>query len=200
MSGSRLLIWVIEQKDIEALEQVQRRAIKLVKGLKLKFDEEWVRELEFILEKRRLREDLMVLYRNLKGDCSEHKAMWGLAEILQCGVDALLGNEQTKSNPAEKDMEVLVNGNLDMSQKRALEAQKANHILGCIKSSMASRSGEVILPLYSSLERPHLECCIQLWVPQYKKDIDLLELVQRATKMIRGMEHLSHEERLEELG
>jgi len=88
-----------------------------------------------------------------------------------------------------------------MIRQCAVTAQKASCILGCIKSIMASRATEVILPLYSTLVRPHLEACIQLWSPQHRKDMDLLEQVQRrATKVIRGLEHLSNKERLRELG
>jgi len=87
-----------------------------------------------------------------------------------------------------------------MTCQCVLTAHKANHTLGCIKRSMASRSREVILLLYSTLMRPHLEPCVQLWSPQHRKDVELLERVQRrATKKIRGMEHLCYEERLREL-
>jgi len=87
-----------------------------------------------------------------------------------------------------------------MTWQCALTTQKANHILGCIKRSMASRSREGILPLCSTLVRPHLESCIQLWSTQHRKDMELLERVQRrATKKIRGLGHLFCEEKLREL-
>ncbi|KAK4807006.1 hypothetical protein QYF61_018485 [Mycteria americana] len=108
-----------------------------------------------------------------------------------------LGDERIESSPAEKDLGILVDEKLDVSWQRALAAQKANRILGRVKSSVASRSREAILPLYSALVRPHLEYCVQLWGPQYEKDMDLLERVQRrATKTVRGLEHLSYDERL----
>jgi len=90
---------------------------------------------------------------------------------------------------------------LDMSHQCVLAAQKANHILGCVKRSVASRLREEILPLSSALVRLHLETCIQLWSPQHKKDMEPSERVQRrVTKMIQGLEHLSCKERLRELG
>ena len=112
-----------------------------------------------------------------------------------------LGEEALESSRVEKDLGVLVDEKLDVSQQCALAAQKANCVLGCITKRVSSREREGIVPLCSALVRPHVKHRVQAWSPQHRKDVALLEQVQRrATKMARGLEHLSCEERLRELG
>ena len=70
-----------------------------------------------------------------------------------------------------------------------------------IRRNITYKEKSLIVPLYKAIVRPHLEYCIQVWSPYLRKDIDMLEKIQRrATKLIPGLGDLRYEERLKECG
>ena len=88
----------------------------------------------------------------------------------------------------EKDLGVIISEDLKWQKQCSEAVRKANRMLGLIKRNFIDRSQETIILLYKSLVRPHLEYCCQIWSPYYKKDIKLIEGVQRrATKLVTGI-------------
>ena len=101
----------------------------------------------------------------------------------------------------EKDLGVIVQSNLKVDAHCAKVVNTANRILGMISRTFTSRSRVIILQLYRSLVRPHLDYCAQAWRPHLKKDILAIEKVQRrATRMIDDIGKLEYEDRLLQLG
>ena len=112
-----------------------------------------------------------------------------------------LCGKELKVATEERDLGVIIHNSLKPSRQCAEAAKKGNQILGIIKRTIVSRDKEIITRLYKTLVRPHLEYCVQAWNPYLKKDIEILERVQhRATKLIKGFQRLSYDERLKLCG
>jgi hypothetical protein len=126
-----------------------------------------------------------------------------------------MGTNEIKISPHEKDLGVIVDKSGKASEQCILAVKKANGILGMIKRNIKFKSKKVIVKLYKSLVRPRLEYCVQAWSPHLRKDIDMIERVQRrATRLIEGwatrlieagnktyrVVDVSYEDRLEQTG
>jgi len=110
-----------------------------------------------------------------------------------------MGGRVLSTTTTEKDLGVIISADMKVSEQCAKAASKGNQMLGLIRRTITYKEKELILPLYKTIVRPHLEYCIQAWRPYHKKDIDILERVQRrATKMIIGLKDHSYEDRLKE--
>ena len=101
-------------------------------------------------------------------------------------------------NVKEKDFGVTINANMKVSEQCRIAA-KGNPILGMIRRNITYKEKGLIVPLYKAIVRPHLEYCIQAWIPNLRKGIDMLDKVQRRTiKLITGLRDLSYDDILKE--
>ena len=95
---------------------------------------------------------------------------------------------------------MLINRDLRPREQCISARNRANRILGFISRTVTNRTSEVILKLYLSLVRPHLDYAVQFWSPYYRMDINRLESIQRRmTKMIQGIRNLEYKDRLKRL-
>ncbi len=99
-----------------------------------------------------------------------------------------------------KDLGVIIASSLKFSQHCKEAAGKANRMLAFINENFSFKNKNVILTLYISLNRPHVEYAVKFWSPHHSKDIAQLEAVQRkVTKMITSLRNKSCEEKLAQL-
>ncbi|RMC00278.1 hypothetical protein DUI87_22885 [Hirundo rustica rustica] len=138
-------------------------------------------------------EDKFVIYKSIRGDASisaertgghsNDDTLWsslkGHGKLRKCGLD-------------ERTVRWIVNWLSGRFQKDVIDSTW---------NSIASSSQEVILSLYLALvNEAHLECCVQFWAPQEKRDMKLLDQVQcQATKVVKGLEHPTYKEWLRDL-
>ena len=117
------------------------------------------------------------------------------------GMNYEMGGTILYKTAKEKDLGVSMNANMKVSEQCRIAASKGNQVLGMIRRNITHKEKSLIVPLYKAIVRSHLEYCIQAWSPYLRKDIYMLEQIQRrATKLIPGLRDLRYEERLKECG
>ena len=108
-----------------------------------------------------------------------------------------IGGNDVVNDSKEKDLGVIINDSLSVSDQVSKVVNTANSVLGLIYRAYEDKSKQNIIKFYKSLVRPHLEYSVQAWCPYLKKDIEKIEKVQhRATRMISSISNLSYDERL----
>ena len=109
------------------------------------------------------------------------------------GMNYEMGGTILSKTVKEKDLGVTMNANMKVSEQCRIAASKGNQVLGMIRRNITYKEKSLIIPLYKAIVRPHLEYCIQAWNPHLRKDVDMLEKIQRrATKLIPELRDLTY--------
>ena len=118
----------------------------------------------------------------------------------QCSHIYSISSKTLEVNSELKDLSVLIDDNLKFSHNILEKVNKANQIMGLIRRSFTYMNQHNFILLFKSLVRPHLEYVNVTWSPILKKDIQLIENIERrATRVITVINHLSYQEHLEKL-
>ena len=108
------------------------------------------------------------------------------------GMNYEMGGNSLSKTVKEKDLGVTMNANMKVSEQFRIAASKGNQVLGMIRRNITYKKKSFIIHLYKAIFRPHLEYRIQAWNPYLRKDIDMLEKIQRrATKLVPGLRDLT---------
>ena len=93
----------------------------------------------------------------------------------------------------EKDIGVLVDRNLSFSKHITQKVNKANSIMGLVRRTYTFLDDTSFRYLFQALDRPNLEYAAAVWSPYTKKNIELIENVQRrATQQVPSLKQLSY--------
>lgn len=112
----------------------------------------------------------------------------------------VMDGEDLQPVTEELDLGVIVQDDLKCTKQCVKVVGNANRVLGMIRRTFGNMSVDVVMQLYKGLVRPRLEYAVQAWRPHLRKDIELIEKVQRrATRMVKGMARKDYEERLRQL-
>ena len=111
-----------------------------------------------------------------------------------------LNNHELEHVFDEKDLGIILDPELKFEEHIAAKVKKANSIMGLIRRSFSHLGPSLFTKLYTTFVRPHLEYGQAVWSPHLKRNINLIENVQRrSTKLVDGFWNLSPKERLERL-
>jgi len=112
-----------------------------------------------------------------------------------------MNSKELEAVTVEKDLGVWISNDLKVSVQCSKAYNRASMALGMINRAITWKTPSIMLALYKTLVRPHLEYCTVVWSPYYCKDKALLERIQhRFSRMIPGFRFMEYSQRLARLG
>ena len=111
-----------------------------------------------------------------------------------------MSNQQLETTDQQRDLGIIITKDLKWQKQTEKSCKTANRVLGLIKRNFMYKNKELILPLYKSIVRPHLEHAVQFWSPNLRRCIDKIEKIQRrTTKMIPEIRNHIYHRRIQDL-